>query len=163
MPLSDDELIHAMFDKDADVARTEARSGLLLGGKPEKTEFERTRVGILSGDVRVAVGTYQAVGTGTDLPSLARGIATTPIHNNKPFLEQVKGRICRISTATAKSDARLYVLWDRAIFGLAPLRNLCRWSNVVRLRDSFTGEWVDGHERLHEIQAAAKAARDGAS
>jgi hypothetical protein len=142
------------------VARTEPRSGLLLGGKDAKVEFERTRVGILAGEVRVAVGTYQAVGTGTDLPSLARGVASTPIHNNKPFLEQVKGRICRVSTATAKSDARLYVLWDRAIFGLAPLRNLCRWSNVVKLKDAFTGEWVDGHERLKQIQDDAKLERE---
>ncbi len=144
----------------ADIARKQPRVGLLLGGKPNKAEFERTREGVVSGDVRIAVGTYAAVGTGTDLPSLARGVATTPIHTNKGFMGQVKGRICRAAHGTGKSDARLYVLWDREVFGLAPLRNYCKWSNTVKVRDAFTGEWVDGHERLAELAEDARAERE---
>ncbi len=136
----------------ADLAQAEPRVGLLLGGSDEKGEFERCRTGIESGEVRAGVGTYQAVGTALDLPKLARGIATTPIHGNKPFVEQVKGRLCR--SAEGKAFGRLYYLWDRSIYGLAPLRNFCRWSKTVRVRQG--DQWIEGKAYLKDQQGSRR-------
>jgi superfamily II DNA or RNA helicase len=130
----------------ADMAAREPRAGIFLGGQGDEAEFQRTLLGILDGSVRVAAGTYQAVGTGLDLPRLGRGVATTPVHNNRPFLDQVIGRLCRTSEGTGKKDARIYYLWDREVFGLAPLRNLVRWCSRVKVQ--VGGQLFDGRTYL---------------
>lgn len=137
---------------DADLAAVGITSGLLLGGAESESEFRRTLDGILRGGVRAAAGTYQAIGQGLDLPSVAVGIATTPIANDaggRSFFGQVRGRLCR--TAEGKDDARIYYLWDRALYGSRPIRNLTRWNRRVVVLD---GErWIDGREFVRAMEA----------
>ena len=135
----------------ADVAREEPRVGLLLGGQDNRSEFRENVDRLLDGRLRVGVGTYQAIGTGNDLPSVARGIATTPIHSNAPFLGQVMGRLCRTSERTGKKDAVLYYLWDRRIHGLAPVKRLSHAAKNVKVKVGET--WVPAKEFLAEEKA----------
>lgn len=135
----------------ADVAREESRVGLLLGGQDNRAEFRENVDRLLDGRLRVGVGTYQAVGTGNDLPSVARGIACTPIHNNAPFLGQVMGRLCRTSEGTGKRDAVLYYLWDRQIHGLSPVRKLAHAAKCVRVKVGDT--WVPAKDFLAVVKA----------
>lgn len=143
----------------ADVAATEPRVGLLVGAESAGVEddFEATRTGLASGAVRVGVGTYQSLGEGVDLPSVSRGICATPIHTNRQFFGQVRGRVCRIdrSAGAAKTDAKLFYLWDRAIHGLSALRSLIGWTR--RSLVLVDGQWVDARKFLK-----AEEARDGA-
>jgi len=146
----------------ADVASMEPRVGLLLGAVPGcENDFETTRQGLASGAVRVGVGTYQAAGTGVDLPSVSVGICTTPIHTNRPFFGQVRGRVCRVdrSKGAKKTTARLYYLWDRRIYGLNALRNLTSWnrSSVVLVGD----QWVDAKSWLKEQEASDATRKRG--
>lgn len=129
----------------AEIAAVDPRVGLMVGGAgADQREFERSVVGFLGGELASAVGTYQAVGTALDLPSVSRGVACTPIHKNPKFLRQVKGRICR--SAKGKEDAVLYYLYDPKIFGKAGLANLVRWTNSVLVRSGDA--WVPGKEFL---------------
>ena len=125
------------------------RSGALLGGKDNELAFERAVAGFKSGDHRAGVGTYQAVAQAIDLPSVSRGICTTPISNNKQTLGQVRGRICRGSDG--KSFGRIYYLLD-PMFGRKPVRNFVEWFKTVKVWDG-TG-WVDGAEWLRRSRAA---------
>ena len=97
---------------------------------------------------RVGVGTYQAVGTALDLPLVSRGVAASPIHNNKQFTRQVRGRLCR--SAAGKTTASLYVLWDRYLFGNAPLKNWVKWSRTSRVL--IDGKWVDARTHLESFR-----------
>ena len=99
-------------------------------GCPESSaELERSAAGLRSGQLRCAVGTIQAIGTGVDLPSVSRGILGTPIMANRQLFGQVRGRLCR--SAKGKSDALLYYLHDGDAFGDYPLRNLKKWNQTV--------------------------------
>lgn len=120
-------------------------SGFFLGGQEHRKEFRETRDRMVSGDCRVGVGTYQALGTGIDLPSVAVGVAVTPIAANRAFLRQVRGRLCR--TSEGKSDPRMYYLLDSAVFPTHS-KNLARWfgASVVVLDAgvwSPVREWID--------------------
>jgi superfamily II DNA or RNA helicase len=115
-------------------------TGFLLGGVENKREFRRTIARLTSGEARVGVGTYQALGTGIDLPALNVGICTTPIASNKQFFRQVRGRLCR---PQAGKSARLFVLWDRRVFP-RHLDNLIAWSRTVRVLHG--SRWVDAGE-----------------
>jgi superfamily II DNA or RNA helicase len=89
-------------------------AGILLGGAgDQKAEFDRTLAQLRSGELRVGVGTVQAVGTGIDLPSVSRGVVAMPIAGNRAQLRQVWGRICR---AAAGKDAELAYLYDEHVF-----------------------------------------------
>lgn len=144
---------------EADVRRRLAVSadatGLLLGGAGNEAEFARTRAAFKDGSAVFAAGTYQAIGYGMDLPSVARGVATTPIHSNRSFFGQVRGRLCRRSEKTGKTDARLYVLWDVGVYGRRPLENMCRWNKRVLVRDE-RGAWVSGRTYLEAMRDEAK-------
>ena len=146
----------------ADVARREPRVGLLVGEASAGVEddFEATRQGLAAGAIRVGVGTYQAAGTGVDLPSVSRGICTTPIHTNRQFFGQVRGRICRIdrSAGAEKRDAKLFYLWDEKIHGLSALRNLTGWTR--RSLVLVGGAWVDARVWLREQEAANEAKQE---
>lgn len=127
------------------VARTNLRTGLLLGGKPSQRQFESTLAGLRSGSVRVAVGTYQAIGVGFDVPRIARGICTMPVAGNRKGEQQWKqyrGRFAR--PAQGKRDAVLYYLHDHECFGKGPIANLIRWNDRVIVR--VGNDWVDGKE-----------------
>lgn len=140
----------------ADIAAIEPRVGLFVARL--KKDFQATLVGFLEGSVRVGVGTYKAIGRALDLPLASRGVAATPIHNNQQAVNQVRGRLCR--NAEGKGEASLYVLWDREIFGLAPLRNWVRWSRSSRVL--VGGSWIDGRAYLKAATADARAAREEA-
>lgn len=104
------------------------KTGLLLGGEQNKREFARSVEGLKSGAVRVGVGTYQAVGTGTDLPGVEAAVCTTPNAGNRQFFGQVWGRVCR--APKGKTDARLYYLFDRHVMP-DHRHNLVKWNNRV--------------------------------
>lgn len=140
----------------ADLAAHDPRVGLLLGGPAMQTEYQRTLLGILDGSIAAAVGTYKAVGTGIDVPSIGRGIATTPIHNNRGFVNQVRGRICR--RQDGKGDAILFYPWDEACFGLAPVEKLASLAKVAKVLEA--GEWVDAKPWLKAAKERRREERE---
>lgn len=115
-------------------------AGLLLGGKDNEREFDRTKRAMMDGEMRVAVGTIQAVGQAIDIPRLGRGILATPVTTNRQLLRQVSGRICR--RADGKKDARLYVIHDDPIYGTKPIGSLRRRFDTVEVHRG--GELVGG-------------------
>lgn len=133
----------------ADVAATNPRVGLLVG--EDKTAYTKSIAGLMQGSVQIGVGTYAKMSTGIDIKTLGRGVAATPIHLNRQKLKQILGRYCR--SAEGKEDAILYVLWDRDIFGLAPVENFKKWANKVSVLDG--GEWVDAREYLKSVRGSS--------
>lgn len=109
--------------------------GRLVGGADDQSEFTKTAEGIRAGELQLAVGTYQAIGQGLDLPSVTAGIAATPIHSNRQFFNQVRGRLCR--AVPGKSRGYLFYFWDRHVFGETALRNIMKWNDGdVRVQTS---------------------------
>ena len=140
---------HALWYR-AEMASRNVGCGLLLGGKEDSEEFERTVEGLRDEEdpLELAVGTYQAFGVGMDVPPIGRGICATPIHTNKQFFGQVRGRLCR--QAPGKEGAELMYLWDRKVFGVSALKALSRWNDkrVTVYRD---GEWVSVDDYLETV------------
>jgi superfamily II DNA or RNA helicase len=127
---------------DAALTAVGLRSGLLIGGPDYKAEFERTIRAFKAGEIDVAVGTYQAIGVGFDLPSMARGICAVPIANADKGAQQwrqYRGRFAR--SAKGKTDAALYYVWDERVYGDKPLRHLLRWNERVVIQNGSEG-WV---------------------
>lgn len=116
-------------------------AGLLIGGDDFAQEFAQTLQQLADGRLKVAVGTFKAVGTGLDLPALAAVVAATPIAGNEQFFGQVRGRACR--AAIGKRNARFYVLWDKSVFP-AHARNVARWnkSTIVYDEDASSSSWM---------------------
>lgn len=131
-----------------------AKSGFILGGTKDKTESDATVRRLREGELQVAVGTYKAVGTGVDLPALARGVFGTPIANStngRSAFKQYRGRASR----RGKTKAEIAYLWDVKLFGSKPLANLCRWSKRVKVW--WNGQLRPGKEVLKEIRDAEQA------
>ena len=128
-------------DLAANLAARGHRTGFLLGGPEHQTEFRNTVAELGTGRARAGVGTYPAIGTGLDIPAVAVAVATTPIGSNKPFFNQVRGRVCRV--AHGKTGARLYYLWDRLVYP-GHLKNLVAWNRTVNVWNG--SEWVNGRE-----------------
>lgn len=126
-------------------------SGFLIGGDDYEAQFDRTKARLLSGDAKVGVGTYQAIGKGIDLPRIGVGVAVTPILANEQVFNQARGRFCRTSHSTGKTRARMYVLWDRHVFGIKHLKNCLKWNPTVTVYDE--GAWVDGLAYLAKLIA----------
>jgi superfamily II DNA or RNA helicase len=101
--------------------------GRLVGGEDDAGEFRSSAEGIRAGNLRLAAGTYQAIGMALDLPGVEAGVAATPIHTNKQFFNQVRGRLCR--KVPGKERGYLYYIWDRKVFGDTPVRNLLKWND----------------------------------
>jgi superfamily II DNA or RNA helicase len=138
---------HARY-LDAEIARMGIPGGLMLGGQGEALEFDRTKMRLKAGQLRAAVGTYQAIAQGIDVPGVARGICATPIGNNRQQLGQVRGRICR--AAAGKTMGRLGYLADTAIYGRKPIENFTAWHRVVKV---WSGRaWIDGPEYLASLR-----------
>lgn len=115
--------------------------GLLFGtGNSEKGEFKRTVDGLRSKQLMVGVGTYKAVGTGIDVPSVGVAFAVTPIAANEQFVGQVRGRVCR--KAEGKTSARLYLVLDPRVYGTKHHRNLKRWNANNLQWDRVREDWV---------------------
>jgi superfamily II DNA or RNA helicase len=129
-----------------------ARSGFLIGGSDYASEFDRTKRGLLSGEMDAGVGTLKAIGKGIDMPAVGRAVVVTPIFGNKQFSGQVRGRICR--APEGKRDAVQYVLWDQhCSFALQHLKNMLAWNRTVRVLDG--GRWVDGRAYLKALRDRA--------
>lgn len=105
--------------------------GLLLGGEESSSEFDASLAGLKEGRIRVGVGTFKSIGTGIDIPRIAVGFAETPVAANRQFVDQVRGRFCRV--APGKSRARCYFVTDPNVFGDRHLRNLQRWCKTSRV------------------------------
>jgi superfamily II DNA or RNA helicase len=134
---------------DATLVQRGYRSGVMLGGAGQAEVFRRTAAGLrATGDDRkmAGVGTYQAIAQGLDLPSVSRGIAVTPIGNNRQQVGQTKGRLCR--SASGKESGRLYYLVDVHVYGRRPVRNFTTWFKQVRVWEPDAKAWIDGREWL---------------
>jgi superfamily II DNA or RNA helicase len=112
-------------------------AGYLMGGVESAKEFEANLAALKTGELRVGVGTYAAIGTGIDIPRISVGVAVTPIAANEQFFNQVRGRFCR--TAKGKKSARLYVMWDPHV-NRTHLGNMIRWNTDVVVRE-LDGTW----------------------
>jgi superfamily II DNA or RNA helicase len=115
-------------------------TGLLLGSAGNAQQFEESKSLLLSGVLKVAVGTFKAVGQGIDIPNVMAGVCATPIGGNRQFFGQVRGRICRV--VPGKRVGHLYYLWDRQVFPEAA-KNLCSWNDgLVEVYDRNAKGWV---------------------
>lgn len=114
--------------------------GLLLGGVGvDAQRFADDRAKLIAGDLQVAVGTFNAIGVGIDLPLVRAGVVATPISGKNPqFFGQVRGRICR--TTAGKDSAVVYYVLDKHVFP-NQIRNLMAW-NDGRVEIQRGGEWV---------------------
>ncbi|GAC1475758.1 MAG: hypothetical protein PVSMB8_00830 [Vulcanimicrobiaceae bacterium] len=110
---------------DRELVKRGVRTGFLMGGPENQTEYRRTIDGLKAGKIQAGVGTIQALGQGIDLPRVGVGIVATPIAGNRTTVRQVWGRLCR--TMVGKTDARLYCLWDRFVYE-QHAGNLARWN-----------------------------------
>ncbi len=143
---------------DADFTRLGIKSSLALGGDDRSAQFDETIDGLRDRTLQVGVGTFQKLGTGHDVPTVAAGVAATPVHSNKSFMEQVKGRICR--TSEGKLNARIYVMWDQHVFANVPLFNLKKWNKVVRVWNITDRRWMDVLDYLTEKKAEHETATE---
>lgn len=134
------------------LARQGIKAGFLIGGPDYQKEFDQTRAAFEGGEIHVAVGTFQAIGYGIDLPKAAVVMATTPIAGNKQFFNQVRGRVCRI--AKGKKTSWMYYFWDRHVYGVRHLKNLMRF-NPGRVTVFEGGKWVDAKTYVKSLRSAA--------
>jgi superfamily II DNA or RNA helicase len=124
--------IHAM------AVRRAGRAGIMVGAKSkaERRQFDFALEAMRTGDMRVAIGTYQAVGVGFDLPALAGGVFAMPCANSSKSrmqFDQYCGRYER--PHPSKSDgSTLFYLWDHFLFGVGPLKNVSAWRKNVVVR-----------------------------
>lgn len=115
-------------------------TGLLLGSADNAVQFDEAKTLLLSGVLKVAVGTFKAVGQGIDIPNVMSGVCATPIGANRQFFGQVRGRICRV--VPGKRVGYLYYLWDRHVFP-ETAKNLCNWNDgLVEVYDRSRKRWV---------------------
>ena len=106
-------------------------TGLLLGGLSDAQRFEEDRLKLESGRLKVAVGTFQSIGVGIDLPAIRAGVVATPISASNPqFFGQVRGRMCRVSKASGKNRASIYYAWDPDVFP-DQMRTFRQWGDGV--------------------------------
>lgn len=121
------------------------RSGAtVLGGD---ADAESVISALRRGELRWVAGTVQAIGTGIDLPGVQDGVLATPIGNNPGVWQQLRGRFCR--NEGTRDRAVLWYLWDRHVFGIAPLENMMRWNRVVSVLDGT--QLVDAKEYLRRV------------
>lgn len=137
------EHCHALH---AGFAARSIRSGLFIGGPDYRDQFTMTLAGLNRGDVRAAVGTYQAVGVGFEAHRrLAVGVCASPVvsgDQSRMQFNQYRGRFAR--AAPGKTGGVLYYLWDRYVFGINPVKLLKRWNANVTVLDG--GRWVDARQ-----------------
>lgn len=131
-------------------------TGFLIGGPDYKVQFDITRKAFESQKLDIAVGTFQAIGYGIDLPKAAVVVCSTPIASNRQFFSQVRGRVCRSSKG--KTLSWMYYLWDRRLYGVVPVKNLLRW-NQGRVVVWDHGKWIDGKTYLQDQRPDTQAMR----
>lgn len=133
------EHVHDLADRELSVARG-IPCGLLMGGTgADQERFQGDLAALLAGRLKVAAGTFNAIGVGHDLPAIRAGIIATPISSgNRQFFGQVRGRVCRSSPG--KDDAFMYYVWDRHVFP-NQIKRLQAWNDgLVEVRDD-RGRW----------------------
>jgi superfamily II DNA or RNA helicase len=134
------EHAHELADRELSSLRG-IRCGLLMGGTgADQERFQGDLAALLDGRLKVAAGTFNAIGVGHDLPAIRSGIIATPISSgNRQFFGQVRGRVCRSSPG--KDDAFMYYLWDQYVFP-NQIKRLQAWNDgLVEVRDA-RGQWV---------------------
>lgn len=129
---------HAAQLADRELFSLGVRSGLMLGGAQHKVRFRDDKARLKAGKLPVAVGTYQALGTGHNVPQLRAALMALPIGDNRQFFNQVRGRVCR--AFPGKEEGRLYVLWDRHVFPEAPKR-FSSWNGGLVEVLNERGQW----------------------
>jgi superfamily II DNA or RNA helicase len=130
---------HATRLADAELLAEGVPTGLFLGGEGSAAEFEESKALLLSGVLKVAVGTFKSIGQGIDLPNVLAGVLATPIGANRQFFGQVRGRVCR--QFPGKDIGYLYYLWDREVFPDVA-RNLVLWNDRrVEIYDRVSRTW----------------------
>lgn len=126
------------------------KAGLFLGGAENRAVFEITLAGMRNGSVTAGVGTYQAIGVGFEANrELAIGVCASPcVFNDKSRMQfmQYRNRLAR--SAPGKMGGVMYYLWDRHVYGINPLRLLCRWNAKVSVQTA--DGWVDGKRFLKD-------------
>lgn len=143
------------FHLRAKIVEKDHRVGIVVGEPKYKQESSESLQQIATGKIVCAVGTVQSIGTGIDLPGADRGIATTPMHSNRQQAGQMRGRLCRVdrSPNARKTDSALYVLWDRKVHGLVPLRQWLRINEGnVTVYDPKTGAREPGRAFLKRAE-----------
>ena len=134
---------------DSQIQGSGLSSGLLIGGEDYADQFADTLRRFVAGDARAAVGTYQAIGVGFDVPQAARGVFATPVANSRDGAQQFRQFLGRFARRyEGKQDAAVYYLLDVNVFGLGPLRNLLRWCRRVMV-ETPDGGMMDAKEFLH--------------
>lgn len=145
---------------DQRLAQNGIKSGILLGGKSHEAIFAKTVAGLESGELRVGVGTIQAMGQGLDIPWIGVGVIALPVGNNRQLYGQIRGRMCR--APEGKTSARLYYLWDKFYYGARVVENLIRWNNAPMVKVLHgTGEtkvFVQAKEFMRQLRGKRKAA-----
>lgn len=127
-----------------------ARTGHMIGGPDYKAEFARTKRGMKAGTIRCGVGTFQACGTGIDIPGVEVVVAASPVLANKTRFRQAMGRAKR--KPSGKTVARFYVLWDQRVHGLRHVQNAAAWNPTTFVWSG--GEWVPARDFLKRARLA---------
>ena len=140
------EHCHAL---DSQIQGTGLSCGLLIGGEDYADQFADTLRRFVAGEARAAVGTYQAIGVGFDVPQAARGVFATPVANSRDGAQQFRQFLGRFARRyEGKRDAAVYYLLDVRVFGLSPVRNLLRWCRQVMV-ETPDGGMMNAKEWLH--------------
>jgi len=138
---------------DQEFVRMGLTTGFLIGGADYQREFDAVRTRFEKEDLQVAIGTFQAIGYGIDLPKASVVVCVTPIASNQFFFNQVRGRVCR--KAKGKTGSTMFYLWDEKLYGDKHLRNLLRWNGHVVVW--VGGKWIGAKEYLRDKRDKAKA------
>lgn len=132
------------------LAARSVRSGLFIGGADYAQQFQLTLAGMKNGSLTAGVGTYQAIGVGFEAHrEFAIGVAASPcVFNDKSRMQfnQYRGRFAR--SAPGKERGVFYYLWDRHVYGINPVRLLCRWNKTVKVQTP--DGWVEGKRFLKD-------------
>jgi superfamily II DNA or RNA helicase len=116
-------------------------TGMLLGGESDAKRFEIDKNALDNQKLDVCVATYNSFGQGHDVPVIRSGVCATPIsRRNRQFFGQVRGRICRTSRSSGKTEAFLYYLLDTLVFPNY-IKELEKW-NDNRVQVFWKGKWV---------------------
>lgn len=135
---------------DALLAARGVRAGLFIGGADYAQQFQVTLAGMKTHELLAAVGTYQAIGVGFEASrELSIGVACMPcVFNPKSRMQfdQYRGRFAR--SAPGKERGVFYYLWDQHVYGINPVRLLCKWNKSVKVQTP--AGWVEGKRFLKD-------------
>lgn len=135
---------------DALLAARGVPAGLFIGGADYAQQFQVTLAGMKTHELMAAVGTYQAIGVGFEASrELSIGVACMPcVFNPKSRMQfnQYRGRFAR--SAPGKERGVFYYLWDQHVYGINPVRLLCKWNKSVKVQTP--AGWVEGKRFLKD-------------